>query len=275
MDLNTWLRISGQHKIKVGISSCVLGFRVRYDGGHKRECAIVPYLSRFFEFVPVCPEVESGLSVPREPIQLKRMNGGRIRAVGLKNPRYDVTSRLRGFSHARMPSLAALAGFIVKNKSPSCGLESVPIYAGSSPETASGSGIFTTLLIKYYPLLPVEEEQRLRDIQVRHNFILRVLVYSGWRELLESSPNAAKLTEFHRSLRPLLMDHNPSLCLKLDLEVAAVLMEDLEITLVSYGKILMGALNRDSNRFDLKKIRADHWSFKPAYSIRFGRIPSD
>ncbi|MGH8550473.1 MAG: DUF523 domain-containing protein [Methylococcales bacterium] len=172
--------MSERRRIKIGISSCLLGAKVRYDGGHKRDRTITEVLTQVFELVPVCPEVDSGLGVPREPVRLVRLDEGTTKVLGVKDPRLDLTATLAGFSHSRMADLAAIRGYIVKSKSPSCGMENVPIYSEHGETVNCGRGIFTSILMQTYPLLPVEEEVRLSDPVLRENFLERVLVYDRY-----------------------------------------------------------------------------------------------
>lgn len=165
-------------KIPVGVSSCLLGNPVRYDGGHKRNHYIVDTLSSYFLLVPVCPEVECGLPVPREAMQL----------VGdKKNPRLlavhtgiDHTKRMQEFCDRKVADLkaAGVCGFIFKSKSPSCGLFQIRVYspAGCSLPRKS-RGLFAAAMAEHFPMLPMEEEGRLQDGRLRENFIERVLSY--------------------------------------------------------------------------------------------------
>jgi uncharacterized protein YbbK (DUF523 family) len=154
---------------RVGISRCLLGDAVRYDGGHKLDASLVETLGRAVEWVPVCPEVEVGMGTPREPIQLVTSAAGgtsaghRVRLVGVESGR-DWTDDMDRWSRARVADLsrASLSGFVVKSRSPSCGLE---------------GGLFTQTLLRAMPDLPVEDEERLRDARVRDAFLERVFAY--------------------------------------------------------------------------------------------------
>ncbi len=240
--------MSELRKIKIGISSCLLGRKVRYDGGHKRDRTVTGVLSRYFEFVPVCPEADSGLGVPREPVHLVRPVDGTIRVLGVNDPRIDVTAALTGFSHSRMSGLTAIRGYIVKSKSPSCGLIRVPIHTARGASKSTGRGLFTSILMETFPLLPVVEEGNLPDPVFRKNFLERVRVYDRWRTMLESGLTVPGLIEFHERHEPLIGSRNPAACRKLQRKVSRLRPEDLEASADSYGIELMNALDRNQSR---------------------------
>jgi uncharacterized protein YbbK (DUF523 family) len=144
-------------KIPIGISSCLLGEQVRFDGGHKRDAYIVGTLSEYFEFHPFCPEVAIGLGIPRPTIHLVKI-GNNIRCVGIKDPALDVTDRLRDIADQQKNTHAGLCGYILKKDSPSCGMERVKVYAGNQQPNRNGFGIYAQQMMRNNPLLPVEEE---------------------------------------------------------------------------------------------------------------------
>lgn len=164
-----------QLKPKVGISSCLLGNEVRYDGGHKHARYLIDTLGEYFEFVPYCPEVAIGLGTPRVPIRLVN-HASDIRAVNSDNPEIDVSEALSTYAESVLAGLHSLSGFIVKKGSPSCGMEQVQVFQNEIPSYA-GRGIFTARLMQLLPELPVEEEGRLMDQCWRENFIARVFTY--------------------------------------------------------------------------------------------------
>lgn len=163
---------------RVGISRCLLGEEVRYDGGHRREPLLVDELGAEVEWVPVCPEVEVGMGVPREPIHLVRGVEG-IRLLGVESGN-DWTGRMVRWAQQRISELGALnlAGFVLKARSPSCGVREVPVN-----ERSSGRGMFADTLLRALPDLPVEDEERLRDAAVRERFLERVRAYASRRQL--------------------------------------------------------------------------------------------
>ena len=163
--------------INIGVSQCLLGEEVRFDGGHRHDNYITGRLGAFFTFIPVCPEVEAGFGIPREPI---RLEGDPVDPVVISHrTRRNLTHPLNEASRRIVRNLegACLHGFILKKNSPSCGMERVKVYGDSGPPLRKGAGLFARALIQAQPLLPVEEEGRLNDPRLRENFIERIFVY--------------------------------------------------------------------------------------------------
>ena len=150
------------NRIKIGISACLLGQQVRYDGGHKHDRYLCEHLGKFFEYVPICPEVAIGLSTPREPIRLVRQ-GDKVLALGVRNAELNVTEALEGFGRKMALTHADVSGYVFKKSSPSCGLFRVKVYDGETMPQAVGQGIYARTFIQCQPLLPVEEEGRLQN----------------------------------------------------------------------------------------------------------------
>ncbi len=200
---------SNNETIRLGISSCLLGNKVRYDGGHKRDAFVTDLLARFVELVPVCPEVELGLGTPRETIRLQR-EGSRVRLVAPGSGR-DHTAPMRRYAERRVAQLGALdlCGFIVKKGSPSCGMERVRVWGGGGAPARDGRGVFTAVLLQRLPLLPVEEEERLHDPVLRENFVERVFAYRRLRDLFDGRWRPGELVKFHDSEKLLLLAHEP------------------------------------------------------------------
>jgi uncharacterized protein YbgA (DUF1722 family)/uncharacterized protein YbbK (DUF523 family) len=200
------------HKIRLGISACLLGQPVRYDGGHKLDRFITDTLGQYVEFVPVCPEVECGLGVPREAMRLVgAVDSPRLLTVRTK---IDHTARLTTWARKRVQELEQenLCGFIFKSQSPSSGMERVKVYpehAPGSPVTR-GVGLFARLFMEHFPLLPVEDEGRLHDPVLRENFIARIFVFQRWRELLAAQPGVGDLVAFHTRHKLLILSHSPA-----------------------------------------------------------------
>jgi uncharacterized protein YbgA (DUF1722 family)/uncharacterized protein YbbK (DUF523 family) len=194
--------------IAIGISSCLLGNSVRYDGGHKHDRYLTGTLGRWFSFVPVCPEVECGLPVPREAMHLVG-DPEDPRLVTIRSG-VDHTARMKRWAKQRVAKLeqADLCGFIFKSRSPSSGMRGVKIYDDSGMPRATGSGIFARAFLKRFPLLPVEDEGRLHDPVLRENFIERVFVYRRWQESLGSGGTLGGLVEFHSDHKYLIMAHS-------------------------------------------------------------------
>jgi len=195
--------------IKIGISSCLLGCKVRFDAGHKRDRYITDMLGRYFEFVEVCPELEVGMGVPREAVRLE----GEIdnpRMVGNKSGE-DWTERMNRYAQRRVrqADFDDLCGFILKNRSPSCGMERVKVYTGTGSAERKGVGLFARALLASNPELPVEEEGRLEDAALRDNFIVRVFAYHRLQELFRQPFRRRDMIAFHAAHKYLLLAHSP------------------------------------------------------------------
>jgi uncharacterized protein YbbK (DUF523 family) len=194
--------------VRIGISSCLLGEHVRFDGNHKRDAFLVEVFGRYVTWVPVCPEVEMGLGVPRETMRLER-HGHEIRLVTPKTGA-DHTDRLRTFAAQRLTSLSQerLCGYILKKDSPSCGMERVRLYPSTGVPDRSGQGLFAAALMQRFPHLPVEEEGRLQDPRLRENFVTRVFAYQRWGQMAEQKITRAGLLRFHAQHKFLLVAHS-------------------------------------------------------------------
>jgi uncharacterized protein YbgA (DUF1722 family)/uncharacterized protein YbbK (DUF523 family) len=195
--------------IKVGISACLLGDKVRWDAGHKKDRYITDILGAYFRFVPVCPEVEVGMGVPRESVRLV----GDIsspRMVGNKTGE-DWTDRMREYIQKRTKQLERynFSGYILKKDSPSCGMERVRVYKESSIPLKQGRGFFGGALVDHFPNLPIEEEGRLNDPALRDNFIVRVFAYSRLQELFKGKFSRNEIVRFHTVHKYLLLAHSP------------------------------------------------------------------
>ena len=197
-----------EEKIKVGISTCLLGQPVRYDGGHKRDHYLLDTLGQYMEYVPVCPEVECGLGIPREAMRL----------VGdPKNPRLvtwktgtDHTQKMIRWAKKRLKTLEkeCLCGFIFKSKSPSSGMSRVKVYNDQGVSAPTGIGIFARAFMQHFPLTPVEEDGRLHDPAIRENFIERIFTLKRWRDSNTKSPSLGNLVEFHTRQKLLILSHS-------------------------------------------------------------------
>jgi uncharacterized protein YbbK (DUF523 family) len=174
--------------VRVGVSACLLGQAVRYDGGHKRDAWLVETLGHLVEFVPVCPEFELGLGVPRASLRLESHPEG-IRLIAPASA-IDHTAAMRTYAHARVAALASehLSGYVLKSNSPSCGMNHVRIFAAHGMPPPDGRGLFAEALIAHFPDLPIEEEGRLEDALSREDFIERVFAYYRSGGLLARQP---------------------------------------------------------------------------------------
>ena len=193
-------------KLKIGISACVTGHKVRFDSGHKKSAFCTEQLSEFADFVPICPEVAIGLPVPRPTIrQIKRDD---VITVSRPDGSGDVTEQLSAFGLETVANHTDIAGFIFCAKSPTCGMERVKVYHPNGKGSEStGVGLFAGQIMKGNPCLPVEENGRLNDPVLRENFITRIFVYQRWLDLKVSGITKHKLTQFHQHHKYLLMSH--------------------------------------------------------------------
>lgn len=195
--------------IRIGISACLLGEKVRFDGGHKLDRFLVETLGRYVDYVPVCPEFECGLGVPRETLRLV----GDIKKPRLVTTRthIDHTDRMTTWATGRLRELETenLCGFIFKSDSPSSGMERVKVYGEKGIPAKKGVGIFARAFMNYFPYLPVEEEGRLHDPAIRENFIERIFVFKRWRETFSDPVKRGEVVAFHTSHKLMLMAHSP------------------------------------------------------------------
>ena len=228
--------------IRVGVSACLLGREVRWDGGHKRDEFLARVLGRHVEWVPVCPEVELGLGVPREPIQLEGdPEGPRLIAPGTGR---DLTETMAGFAERRLTELARLdlSGYVLKKNSPSCGKAGVPVHGRKGLRSRRGTGVFAAALMARFPLLPVEEEDRLHDPARRANFVERVFGYARWRRTLAAGMTHRRLVAFHTAHELLLLAHAPAAYRRLGVLVANTKRRPLPAVAADYGVAFMRAL---------------------------------
>ena len=196
-------------KIRLGISSCLLGENVRYDGGHKLDRFIKDTLGQYVEYVAVCPEVECGLGIPRESMRLE--GGPEVPRLVTTRSKIDLTLRMMRWAQKRVVDLEKedLCGFIFKSDSPSSGMERVKIYDENKMPVKKGVGIFAGIFMKHFPLLPVEDEGRLHDPALRENFIERVFALRRWRESRKEKGGEEALIDFHTSHKFLILAHSP------------------------------------------------------------------
>lgn len=227
-------------KIKVGISSCLLGELVRYDGAHKYQSYIERTLGQYFEFRSFCPEVASGMGIPRPAIHLKQTEQG-IRCVGVKDNSFDVTDQLQATARLQGEWVAGLCGYILKKDSPSCGMERVKVYKNDLP-ARQGTGLFAAYLLEQFPALPIEEEGRLGDPALRENFIQRVFVLRRWQLLCQQPLTTHGLMVFHSQHKLIAMSHNQNLARDLGRIVAQVKPDNLAETAELYIVNLMACL---------------------------------
>lgn len=194
--------------IRIGISACLLGQEVRFDGGHKKDLFLTKVLARHVEWVPVCPEVEVGMGTPRETLRLTRV-AGETRMVTTRTA-IDWTEAMNAWAKRRVDVLAGedLDGYVLKKDSPSCGMERVKVYEGDCPAVRDGRGLFAEALLARFPLLPVEEEGRLGETRLRENFIERVFAYRRLKDLFAGRWSLGSLVRFHTSHKMSLLAHS-------------------------------------------------------------------
>lgn len=229
-------------KIKLGVSSCLLGNNVRYDGGHAHDRYLTDTLGRYVEYVPVCPEVECGLSVPREAMRLVGdINNPRLMTVQSGK---DYTDAMMRWARKRVRELEQdnLCGFIFKSKSPSSGMERVKVYDEQGVPAKKGVGLFARTFMEHFPLLPVEEEGRLHDPVLRENFIERIFVYNRWQELLEEKKKIAAVVDFHTRHKLLILSHSPAHYQTMGRLVAQAKTMPLSRLYAEYQSLLMESL---------------------------------
>jgi uncharacterized protein YbgA (DUF1722 family)/uncharacterized protein YbbK (DUF523 family) len=229
-------------KIHLGISQCLLGEPVRYDGGHKLDRFLTETLGQYVEYVPVCPEVECGMPVPREAMHLV----GEVdspRLITLKTG-IDKTDQMTVWAKKRVVELEKerLMGFIFKSDSPSSGMERVKIYKEKGMAVRKGVGLFARQFMEHFPLLPVEEEGRLHDPALRENFIERVFALARWRELIERKENLGTLVEFHTKHKLLVLSHSTKHYQEMGRLVAGAKSHPIKTVFDEYQKQLMEAL---------------------------------
>ncbi|MGQ9859035.1 MAG: YbgA family protein [Thermodesulfobacteriota bacterium] len=229
-------------RIRVGISACLLGQTVRYDGGHKLDRYIRDTLGKYLEFVPVCPEVECGLGVPREAMRLVG-DPESPRLVTVRSGR-DVTEQMLKWAKQRLEELQEeeLCGFIFKSGSPSSGMERVKVYSPGGMPSLKGRGLFAGAFMERFPLLPVEEDGRLHDPKLRENFVERIFVMWRWRKVRKAQNPIAALVDFHTSHKFLILAHSPKHAKEMGKLVADAGVFPPSQALESYEALLMQAM---------------------------------
>lgn len=217
-------------KIKIGISACLTGEEVRWNGGHARDRYLTDILGQYVEYVPVCPEVECGMGIPRETLRLVGDPDNPNLVTSKTN--IDHTNRMTQWARNRVKELEKenLCGFVFKKNSPSSGLFKVPVRTSKGMPQKKGQGIFARAFTEHFPLVPVEEEGRLHDPKLRETFIEQIFTLMRWRETLSKNKDMGNLVDFHTRHKLLIMSHSPNhlrMMGKLVAEGKAVPMEDL------------------------------------------------
>ena len=232
--------------IKIGISSCLLGQKVRYDGGHKLDRYIRDTLGLHLQFVPVCPEVECGLPVPRQTMRLV----GDVDAPRLVTTLtgIDHTQRMHDWAARRVRELEKedLCGFIFKKDSPSSGMSRVKIYGEGGSVKRIGSGLFARVFMERNPRIPVEDDGRLHDPQIRENFIERIFALKRWRAFLAGTKKPGRLVAFHTNEKLLLMAHSLPHYRRIGKLVANIRQMSSESLFDAYEDLFVSALQYKS-----------------------------
>jgi uncharacterized protein YbgA (DUF1722 family)/uncharacterized protein YbbK (DUF523 family) len=231
-------------KIRLGISTCLLGEHVRYDGGHKRDAFLADTLGQYVEWVPVCPETECGLSVPREAMRLVGSDES-PRLITLQT-KIDHTDRMTSWAARRVQELERenLCGFVFKSKSPSSGMERVKVYDADGNARKTGVGLFARAFMGHFPLLPVEEEGRLHDPVLRENFIERIFCLKRYRDTVSGTGRQQRraLVEFQTDHKILLMSHSAELMRRMGHLVARAETLGADELRAEYERLMLQAL---------------------------------
>jgi uncharacterized protein YbgA (DUF1722 family)/uncharacterized protein YbbK (DUF523 family) len=228
--------------LRLGISTCLLGEKVRYDGGHKLDRFLVNTLGQYVEWVSVCPEVEMGLPTPRPSLRL--VGDPDDPRLVMPKTGEDHTEEMKGWAEARVDELAeeGLCGFVFKKDSPSSGLFRVRVYNEHGMAQRNGTGMFPRALMNRFPLLPLEEEGRLNDMGLRENFIERIFAYYRWSRMLDEEPTPGGLVTFHTAHKLTLMAHSPKHYQEMGRLVADAGRREWEELTAEYGAKLMEGL---------------------------------
>lgn len=231
--------------IRIGISACLLGHPVRYDGRHKLSSLCTDTLGSCFQFSPICPEETIGLGTPRPPINLIG-DPASPRAIGVEDPSLDVTDALRAIGERA--ALKEIDGFILMQKSPSCGMQGVSVRDAYGELAATGPGVFAAALMRARPALPIEEEARLADPILLENFISRVYVHAHWQRLHREGLTRQRLIAFHQRYKYQLMANHREQYQQLGRAVAQSASIPLAQFAPDYFSQLMHALKQPATR---------------------------
>lgn len=234
-------------KIALGISACLAGQSVRFDGGHKRDRFCMESLAEFFEFVPICPEMAIGMGSPRDPVRLVNMDG-EVKMRGSRDPSRDFTTPMRQWSERRARGLDTLSGFIFMQKSPSCGVFRVKVHHPNGHPVGTGAGLWAEAVRRNNPCLPVEESGRLNDASLLENFLTRVFTYHEWQRMVARDLTVRALLDFHRRHKLLLMAHDPRILRELGRAAAAMTPANIDALSRVYIRRMMDGMGRPATR---------------------------
>ena len=231
----------------VGISSCLMGQKVRYDGTAKRNRWLVDEMAKHVDYQPICPEVAIGMPTPRPPIRLVGTLG-QTRVLGVDDPSVDVTDRLEDFALSTAGQLHSVSGYVFMSKSPRCGMERVKLYNTKGQAEKKGVGAYARVIMASLPNLPCEEEGRLNDPMLRENFVNRVFAYRRWQSLRHAGFTAKALIEFHARHKYMVMAHSQAAYQRMGRLLSHLKGVDLERVAAAYETELMTALKRRVGR---------------------------
>lgn len=235
-------------KIPVGVSQCLLGESVRFDGSHKHNHYITDVLGEFLDFHPICPEVAIGLGVPRKPIRLMA-HTGQNRVQGIEDPSLDVTGSLTEHADIVANQHPDLCGYLFMQRSPSCGVFSVKRYGSQGNVLDNkGRGLYAKRLMELMPLLPVEEAGRLNDLGLRDNFLTRVFALHDWKTSVASAPSAKKLIDFYSRYKYQVMAHHVPSYFAIGKRLANLAAQDINASCSEFLPLFMGALAHPATR---------------------------
>ena len=241
-------RPNPEEPIYIGISACLLGWKVRFDGGHKHDRYLTGTLGRYFQWVAVCPEVELGLLVPRPSMRLESLDD-EIRLIVPKFDK-DLTDQMVSYAKSRVADLTddKLSGYLLKKNSPSCGMERVKVYQGKGPAKREGRGVYAQELLARFPNLPIEEEGRLHNPDLRENWVTRVFAYHRLRSLWKNHWTIGDLVRFHTAHKFLMLAHAPKIYSELGSLVAAAKTYSRDELRRVYETQLMSGLSKVADR---------------------------
>lgn len=242
--------VDENEKIAVGISACLMGAPVRFNGGHKQSKFCKDTLSQYFDFHSICPEVAIGMSTPRQAIRLVSQQSSdlSVRALGSDDPTLDVTDDLETYAHKQALEMSDLCGYIFMQKSPSCGVFGVKRYLPNGYSEGSTRGIFARVFMEKNPLIPVEEAGRLNDPALRENFMMRVFALHDWKKTTRNGVTAQQVISFHARYKYLVMAHSVSHYKILGALLSDMSKEPVESIAAQYIEHLMQALAKPASR---------------------------
>lgn len=239
--------VSDDQRPLIGISSCLMGQEVRYDGSGKRDRWVVDQLGRYVDYRPICPEMAIGLGTPRPPIRLVG-TPDEVRVVGVGDPTIDVTQALEEFAFDSAGQLGDISGYLFTSKSPSCGMERVKLYNDKGHGEKKGVGVYARVLMQCLPHLPCEEDGRLNDPMLRENFVNRVFAYRRWQDLRIAGVTAKGLIDFHARHKYMVMAHSQAAYQRLGRLLSDLKGVDLQPVADAYEAVFMAALKRRAGR---------------------------